>query len=188
MTSIGSSAFDYCYKLIEVVNHSSLNITPGSSGYGYIGYYAKHIITDEKDSYLTTDENGYIFYDDGSNVYLMGYTGTDTELVLPETSPDRKNYRIYKYAFCHRITLTSITIPNSVTSIGYEAFSGCTGLTSITIPNSVTSIDYEAFRDCQNLKDIYFTGSEEEWNAIRKGDAYIPYDCTIHYNYTASDE
>ncbi len=36
--------------------------------------------------------------------------------------------------------LTSVTIPNSVTSIGDEAFSDCTGLTSVTIPNSVTSI------------------------------------------------
>ena len=39
----------------------------------------------------------------------------------------------------------SITIPNSVTSIGEEAFRGCTGLTSVTIPNSVTSIGYSAF-------------------------------------------
>ena len=37
-------------------------------------------------------------------------------------------------------SLTSVTIPNSVTSIGDEAFDGCTSLTSVTIPNSVTSI------------------------------------------------
>ncbi|MDY4184476.1 MAG: leucine-rich repeat domain-containing protein, partial [Sodaliphilus sp.] len=41
--------------------------------------------------------------------------------------------------------LTSVTIPNSVTSIGERAFYGCSGLTSVTIPNSVTSIGYEAF-------------------------------------------
>ena len=44
--------------------------------------------------------------------------------------------------------LTSVTIPNSVTSIGGSAFSGCRGLTSVTIPNSVTSIGYAAFRYC----------------------------------------
>jgi len=44
---------------------------------------------------------------------------------------------------------TSVTIPNSVTSIGENAFYGCTGLTSITIPASVTSIGYNAFGGCK---------------------------------------
>lgn len=47
--------------------------------------------------------------------------------------------------------LTSITIPNSVTSIGISAFYGCTSLTSIDIPNSVTSIDTNAFVRCSGL-------------------------------------
>lgn len=45
-------------------------------------------------------------------------------------------------------------IPNSVTSIGYCAFSGCTSLTSITIPNSVTSIEMRAFSDCTHLASV----------------------------------
>ena len=50
--------------------------------------------------------------------------------------------------------LTSITIPDSVTSIGYGAFYGCSGLTSITIPNRVTSIGYGAFYGCSGLTSI----------------------------------
>ena len=51
-------------------------------------------------------------------------------------------------------SLTGITIPNSVTSIGNSAFNGCTSLTGITIPNSVTSIGAYAFSSCTSLKDI----------------------------------
>ncbi len=43
------------------------------------------------------------------------------------------------------------TIPTTVTSIGYDAFRGCTGLTSVSIPDSVTSIEYSAFRGCTGL-------------------------------------
>ena len=52
------------------------------------------------------------------------------------------------------ITKKTVTIPNSVTSIGYSAFSGCSGLTSVTIPNSVTSIGERAFSDCSGLTSV----------------------------------
>ena len=47
-----------------------------------------------------------------------------------------------------------VTIPNGVTSIGYEAFIGCNSLTSVTIPDNVTSIDYYAFDNCKNLESV----------------------------------
>lgn len=51
-------------------------------------------------------------------------------------------------------SLTSVTIPNSVTEIRVGAFSYCLNLASITIPNSVTRIGDDAFRDCENLASI----------------------------------
>ena len=72
-------------------------------------------------------------------------------------------------AFYHCTGLTSITIPNSVTSIGNDAFYHCTGLTSITIPDSVTSIGYAAFRSCTGLTSVYYTGSKEQWAQISIG-------------------
>ena len=61
------------------------------------------------------------------------------------------------FSFC--TGLTSITIPNSVTSIGTYAFYGCSGLTSITIPNSVTSIGDWAFHGCSGLTSITIPNS-----------------------------
>ena len=55
--------------------------------------------------------------------------------------------------------LTSVTIPNSVTSIGEEAFAHCRGLTSVTIPNSVTSIGDEAFAYCRGLTSLTIPNS-----------------------------
>lgn len=54
---------------------------------------------------------------------------------------------------------TSYTIPSSVTSIGSQAFSGCTGLTSITIPSSVTSIENYAFQSCTGLTKVVIPSS-----------------------------
>ncbi len=50
--------------------------------------------------------------------------------------------------------VTSYTVPNSVTSIGMQAFSGCSKLSSVTIPDSVTSIGSEAFSGCSNLSSV----------------------------------
>ena len=50
--------------------------------------------------------------------------------------------------------MTSVTIPNSVNSIGFEAFKGCSGLTSVTIPNSVTAIGNSAFNSCKGLTSV----------------------------------
>ncbi|MDD6852453.1 MAG: leucine-rich repeat domain-containing protein, partial [Bacteroidales bacterium] len=55
--------------------------------------------------------------------------------------------------------MTSVTIPNSITSIGYEAFRGCSGLKSVTIPNSVTSIGNWAFYECSGVTSVTIPNS-----------------------------
>ena len=159
VTSIGSSAFHYCYKLVEVYNLSSLSVTKGSTDHGYVGYYALNVYTslDTSSKQWTTDD-GFIFYEDGDVCYLLGYTGDKTDLVLPADC-NGKAYAIYQYAFCNCSGLTSITIPDGVTSIGSDAFEDCTSLASITIPASVKSIGSDAFRDCTSLSDIKIPAS-----------------------------
>ena len=75
VTSIGNNAFSGCYKLVEVYNKSSLNITAGSTSYGYVGYYAKNVYTEENGSWFTDTADGYRFLYDGTKGYLVGYYG-----------------------------------------------------------------------------------------------------------------
>ena len=158
--TIGSYAFYNCDKLVEVYNLSSLNITVGSDDNGLIGYYAKVIHTSlDEPSILETTDNGYIFaYVSDSEIYLVDYVGNETEITLPDGYKG-KNYKINQYSFRGRNDITSVTIPNSVTSIGEEAFMGCDSITSITIPNSVTSIGDYAFEDCTLLTSIIIPNS-----------------------------
>ena len=88
-------------------------------------------------------------YDSRNNCNAIIETSTNTLFLgCKNTTIPNSVTSIRDDAFSGCIGLTSITIPNSVTSIGNQAFSGCTGLTSITIPNSVTNIGIYAFEYC----------------------------------------
>ncbi len=132
-SSIGYDAFVCCYKLVEIYNLSSLNITAGSYyDNGAVGYYAKIVHTSlDEESILKTTEDGYVFAVVGENeIYLVDYLGNETELILPE-SYNGNNYGISQYAFCKRDDITKVTIPDGVTSIGNSAFGDCVALSEI---------------------------------------------------------
>ena len=84
--------------------------------------------------------------------------GEGNSTVTNVTIPDSvTSIGIYAFSDCYN--LTSITIPDSVTSIGYDAFGSCTSLSSVTIPDSVTYIGNNAFYNCTSLTSFTIPGS-----------------------------
>ena len=172
VTSIGEDAFGGCFKLVEVYNLSPhITVAKGSGDNGYLGLYALDIYTSlDAPSKQWTTEDGYIFYEDSDTCYLTGYTGNKADLVLPENCHG-KSYAINKSAFGNCTGLTSVVIPDNVTSIGGWAFSGCTNLTSAVIGDSVESIGENVFWGCSNLTSVVISDITA-WCNISFGNSY----------------
>ena len=85
------------------------------------------------------------------------------------------------FAGCEK--LNNLVIPEGVISIYGYNFMGCNSLTTITLPKSLTLIGDDAFYDCNNITDIFYNGTEEQWNlvSINMGNDSIK-NATIHYN------
>ena len=98
---------------------------------------------------------GEPYYSDGGPA---GDLIIPSSVVYPNADITYNVESIEAYAFAVCTNLTSVIIPNSVTTIGHHAFYNCYSLTSVSIPNSVTRIEYYAFENC-NLSTITFPDS-----------------------------
>ena len=136
VTSIESSAFRNCIELTSIVIPDSVTSIGSSAFYDCDKLTNIHISSIESWCKISGIDN------------LMGYGSNDKKLYINEEE------------------ITELIIPDSVTSIGDFAFSGCTGLTSVTIPDSVASIGDFAFYGCSGLTSITipFIGVSREAN------------------------
>lgn len=99
-----------------------------------------------------TPESDFTYTISGNSVTITGYTGSDTEIIIPDKIAGYPVTAIGENAF-KSSSLTNITIPNGVTSIGNYAFSS-SSLKSIDISESVTSIGDYAFYYCKSLNSV----------------------------------
>ena len=159
--------FDGWYEDAKFEGAKVTSISVGE--FGNKTYYAKWL--------STTDGITYKLANNDTTYTVTGYDGKDTVVVIPSSIDGIPVTAIAQNAFKDKQRITSITVPDSVTSIGTYAFSGCIGLTelnlgngiktipnfmaygcnklqSIVIPDSVTSIGSSAFRECSSLVSV----------------------------------
>ena len=170
VTTIGSYAFGSCSGLTSVTIGNSVT-TIGSSAFGGCSGLTSMTIPSSVTSissnafeYCSFEsivvENGNNKYDSRDNCNAIIETASNTLItgckntVIPSTVTS-----IGANAFYGCSGLTSVKIPNSVTSIGSTAFGSCSGLTSVEIPNSVTHISQFAFSYCKGLKSVSISNS-----------------------------
>lgn len=159
-------------KIIGEINGTDLRMIREMAGINSTGDS-----TDGKLSVLDLSEakivegGDYYYYDYDNNRNNYYYTSNDV---------------IGDKAFYNCRGLTSLTLPDGITSIGFWAFRDCSGLTSLTIPAGITSIHTLAFQYCSGLKEVRICINDNLDTYLTKGHPYIPVDykyidCDIKY-------
>ena len=122
----------------------------------------------------TTDGNYEYYVNTDGSITITNYKGNDTEVVIPSEINGKKVTIIGMYAFSGR-SITSITMPDTITEISDCAFWYNRALTSIVIPKSVVKIGFSAFFNCTNLNSITMPDSV---SSMKQG----AFDDTAWYN------
>lgn len=149
VTEIGSNAFAGCTNLTSVTYGGDWSKLTIQSGNPAVQDAANAPLFDFE--FIPPDNTAVI-------VIRYRYKGTAADVTIPSRYKGKPVTMIDHAAF-HDSAVTSVTIPDSVTSISDEAFINCPKLTNISIPNSVTFIGFSAFNSCTSLKSITLPSS-----------------------------
>ena len=143
-----TSIGDYAFFWTGLRSVSFSNVTEiGDFAFGECSSLNEFVVSGQNTAYCSAD--GVLFNKQKNELIMYPGGKTDTGYVVPNTVVS-----IGRNAFHYCSNLTSVIIPDGVTSIGDSAFSGCISLTSVTIPDSLISIGSSAFAECYGLADL----------------------------------
>lgn len=212
VTSIGGGAFSDCHMSNESKVISEIT-TPFTVDVFWLSLNATLVVPKgSRTDYKSTDGWGFaIIYEDGETIYdrtqtdeqgvkytlmqaddgsvyysVTGHSDElSTEIVIPSALDGCPVRTIKKLAFYGCNDFTTITIPNSVTSIGEHAFAQCRGISAITISTSVSTISDDSFWDC-DLKDVTLVVMDD--SEFCNNHIVARFDCPIHLMDTDGNE
>lgn len=182
LTSISYSAFSGCSALLSIDIPNSITS---------IGKYAFDGCTS-----LTN----IAIPDSVTNIDMHAFGVGLTSIEVDTNNPNycsmngvlfnKEKTELIQYPFYN--SRTCYSIPDNVTTIFDNAFSVAENLTSVIMPNSIKNIYPYAFLSCKNLDDIYYGGSEDDWNKLITHEygysIYLPSNVTVHFNYTPKSD
>ena len=116
-------------------------------------------------------------------VVITKYTGTEEEVVIPSTIAGKTVAEIGNSAFCQTESMRTLTVPEGVESIASYAVCKCPNLEKIYLPKSLAKMEENIFDESPALTDVYYTGSQAEWDKIQKSHTFDGHNVTYHFNY-----
>ena len=165
VTEIGANAFAGCTNLTSVNyiggDWSKLTIQSGNPA-----------VEDAAKDAANEQLFDFEFILNNTAVIVISYKGTAADVTIPSRYKGKPVTMIDHAAFPNS-AVTSVTIPDSVTSIPDAAFYNCGNLETIHIPVSVTFIGSYAFDDCPNLMTVTYSGSKTQWDKINGKDELL---------------
>ena len=175
VTKIGANAF-YDKDFIIRISIPNTIIDIGGGAFSNCNNLVEIFVEDSNTKYKT--ENGNLYTKDMSTLVQYCIGKDSSHFDIPSGV-----FVIGSDAFANCQHIKSVTLSVGVRSIGTTAFKECSQLEQVVIPNSVKIISPRAFQKCSKLRDIYYQGTEQEWNSISLGANWNDgVNATIHYN------
>lgn len=171
---IGVEAFANCTNLKSITiprettigENAFFGVSPEFIMYGYTNSPAQAYAEENNITFVCLDAPEFTYeINDYNEITITGYTGTDTDIVIPDMIDDCMVTTIGERAFFD-MDITSVELPETLTEIHMNAFEHCDELTEINIPVRVRYIDSEAFRDCISLREFTVDIDNEYYSSV----------------------